>query len=167
MVKNFDPPRCLKIFILTNNTSEENSSFLHLNRRKNAVRDYFFAAKVVALITRNLSETCLKATNKPPYVVQQCTVCLVLVRLVLGRGRAEFHCCGAFPGVRSTLIWSSLNHDPGRSESLTLDGSPSRILRCLVQPIHLSCTLDDPHYLKAKRCQHLTNILLNQQIISS
>merc|ERR1711874_132190 len=45
MVKNFDPPRCLKIFILANNTSEENSSFLHLNRRRNAVRDYFLPPK--------------------------------------------------------------------------------------------------------------------------
>jgi len=41
------------------NTSEENSSFLHLNPRRNADIDYFFATKVVALIVRNLSDLVL------------------------------------------------------------------------------------------------------------
>ena len=41
------------------NKSEENSSFLHLNPRRNADIDYFFATKVVAPIVRNLSDLVL------------------------------------------------------------------------------------------------------------
>ena len=59
MVKILDSPLMSSILHSQFNTSEENSSFLHLNPRRNADIDYFFAAKVVALITRNLSETCL------------------------------------------------------------------------------------------------------------
>ena len=54
------PCQCLQNLHSQFNTwSEENSSFLHLNPRRNADIDYFFATKAVALIARNLSELIL------------------------------------------------------------------------------------------------------------